>query len=286
MFSTHRPFPEMGDPGSTQAVRPPSGLPDHPAVREDFAAYVRSAAVADRCFAVVMDALEDSVIRDNTLVIFTTDHGIAFPGMKCTLFDGGIGVALIIDYPGNTRRGRSLDALVSQIDLFPTICDLCHLEHPQGLEGRSLVPLLKGERDTVRDELFAEINYHVVYEPLRCVRTPRYKLIRYFGSYDRGLPANCDDSPSKNVYLAKGYFQQPREREMLFDLLFDTVELHNLVAADSCREAYREVYADLRDRLQRWMEVTNDPLLDGEVPLPQGAIVGDESMISPGELAR
>lgn len=157
MFSTHRVFPQTDDPTPTRAIRPPPGLPDHPAVREDFAAYLRSAVVADRCFGIVMDALRDSVFRDDTLVIFTTDHGIAFPGMKCTLFDGGIGVSLIMDFPQNPSGGLVVDALASHIDLLPTIYDLARLESPLGLEGRSLAPLLKRQTETVRDEVFAEL---------------------------------------------------------------------------------------------------------------------------------
>jgi hypothetical protein len=280
MFSTHRRFPVVSDSLSAGEVRPPADLPDHPAVRGDFAAYTRSAAVADRCFGIVMDALADSSIRDNTLVVFTTDHGIAFPGMKCTLFDGGIGVSLIIDYPGNPRRGRVADALVSQIDLLPTICELCHLEHPPGIQGHSLVGLLNGGKEAVRDQVFAEINYHVVCEPMRCVRTDRYKLIRYFGKSDRGIPANCDDSPSKDFLLESGYFARPREREMLFDLIFDPTERRNLAGDPS----YQQVREDLKGRLEVWMEATEDPLLQGEVPKPEGAVVGHAGMISPAEL--
>jgi arylsulfatase A-like enzyme len=174
-----------------------------------------------------------------------------------------------------------MDALVSQIDLFPTICDLARLEFPQGLEGRSLVPLLRREQGTVRDEIFAEINYHVVYEPRRCIRTPRYKLIRYFGDWDRGIPANCDDSPSKDLLLEKGYFDSPREGEMLFDLYFDPEERRNLAGNPS----HQSIRRDLNDRLQVWMEETDDPFLQGEVSRPEGAIVGDASMISQRELA-
>jgi arylsulfatase A-like enzyme len=148
MFSTHRRFPEAPEPLPTDSLRPPDPLPDHPVVRRDFAAYCRSAAVADRCFGIVMDALNASAIRDDTLIIFTTDHGIAFPGMKCTLFDGGIGVSLLIDFPGHLNRGRVIDALVSHLDLYPTICELAGLEPPQGLEGYSLVadPVLRRSR--------------------------------------------------------------------------------------------------------------------------------------------
>ena len=109
-----------------------------------------------------------------------------------------------------------------------------------------------------------------MYEPLRCVRTSRYKLIRDFGSYKRGLPANCDDSPSKDLFLENGYFDRPREREMLFDLYFDPGERRNLAGNRSCRK----IFGDLKNRLEGWMEDTRDPLLQGEVPRPEGAIVG------------
>lgn len=72
----------------------------------------------------VLSALDASGLADKTLVICTTDHGIAFPGMKCTLTGRGIGVLLIMRGPGGIPAGRVCDALVSHIDIFPTICDL------------------------------------------------------------------------------------------------------------------------------------------------------------------
>jgi arylsulfatase A-like enzyme len=160
----------------------------------------------------ILEALSTSAIGNSTLVIFTTDHGIAFPGMKCTFFDSGIGVSLMLDYPGNPSKGCVVDALVSQIDLLPTICELANLESPSGIQGCSLVPLLERRKQTVGDEVFAEINYHVVYEPMRCIRSNRYKLIRYFGNCEHVMPANCDDSPSKDVFMEAGYFNGPRAR--------------------------------------------------------------------------
>ena len=136
------------------------------------------------------------------------------------------------------------------------------------------------QRDTVRNELFAETNYHVVYEPMRCIRSQRYKLIRCFGSRERGLPANCDDSPSKGVFLDSGYFDSACSQQLLFDLYFDPGEKRNLVEERS----YQQIYRNLDTRLQTWMEQTDDSLLKGEVPKPEGAVVGDPSMISPQEL--
>ena len=128
--------------------------------------------------------------------------------------------------------------------------------------------------------MFAEINCHVVYEPMRCIRSNRYKLIRYFGNYDRLMPANCDDSPSKDVLLEAGYFDLPREREMLFDLYSDPSEQRNRITD----KRYRRIYRDLDKRLRSWMEETGDPLLQGGVPKPAGARVGIPAMISPAEL--
>ena len=71
----------------------------------------------------VLDALEETGLADNTLVICTTDHGIAFPRMKCHLTDAGMGVMLMIRGPGGFEGGRVIDGMVSHIDIFPTICE-------------------------------------------------------------------------------------------------------------------------------------------------------------------
>src|SRR5207247_1678035 len=101
-------------------------------------------------------------------------------GMKCHLTDRGIGVMLILRGPGVFSGGKVCDAMVSQIDLFPTLCDLLEIEKPAWLQGRSLLPLLHGEAEEVNDEIFAEVTYHAAYEPQRCVRTRRWKYIRRY----------------------------------------------------------------------------------------------------------
>src|SRR6185295_6919052 len=93
---------------------------------------------------------------DDTLVIFTTDHGLAFPGAKATLYDRGIGVALIVRGPGGFDGGRVVDALVSHLDVYPTLCDLAGIERPAFLQGRSLLPLARREAAEIRDVIFAE----------------------------------------------------------------------------------------------------------------------------------
>ncbi len=269
LHHTHRKFPDI-DPGiNPDYVQPPMPLYDSRECREDMAAFMTSAMTADRYIGSVLDALRQSGKEDDTLVIYTTDHGIAFPQMKCNLYDTGIGVSLILKYPGNPLKGKAVDALVSQLDLYPTLCDLIHAEKPGWLQGCSLLPLFKGESDQVREEIFSEVSYHAAYEPMRCIRTQRYKLIRFYDEHDCFIPDNIDGSPSKNFVINHGFLEQKREREMLFDLYLDPVERANLIGD----EKYNAVYADLNKRLSDWQLATDDPILKGPVPKPEGAII-------------
>lgn len=283
LFCTHREFPRIKEDIRPDYIMPPANLYDCKENREDMAAYIQSAAIADRCFGIVLKELRESGLEDETVVVFTTDHGIAFPAMKCTLYDTGIGTAFMIKYPGNPSRGTATDALVSQIDLFPTLCDLCGLPKPDWLQGTSLKGILQGETDRVHEHIFAEVTYHASYEPMRCIRTERYKLIRRY-DYHRGIvPANIDRGKSKQFLLDHGMMNRAIPREMLFDLYLDPVERQNLVD-DS---AYLEVYNDLSDKLSKWMEETADPLVHvlHRVPAPPNARVCRLSSLHPkGEL--
>ena len=184
-FETHREFfrPAAGE---DRYVLPPSNLPDTPETRADMAAFAASARSLDDGIGAVLGALDDLGLADDTLVICTTDHGMAFPGAKTTLTDRGIGVFLIMRGPGGFEGGRVSDALVSHIDLYPTVCDLLDIEAPGFLQGESLMPLVTGERESVRDAIFAEGTYHAAYEPQRAVRTPRWKFIKRFGDPTSG----------------------------------------------------------------------------------------------------
>ncbi len=94
--------------------------------------------------------------------------------------------------------GKAVDALVSQIDVFPTFCDLLNFEKPAWLQGRSFYPILNGATEEIRDELFSEVTFHTSYEPMRCIRTKRYKLIKYFGEHDGYFPANIEGDHPKD----------------------------------------------------------------------------------------
>ena len=259
-FETHREFPPAGD----VEPAPPANLPDVAATRRDMAAFAASAARLDEGVGIVVDA-----VPANTLVILTTDHGVPFPGAKATLTDRGLGVMLIL--AGLGQHGVS-DALVSQLDVYPTIFELAGLAVPAWARGRSLL------HAGGHEEVFGELTFHAAYEPQRCVRTRRYKYIRRF---DGGLPvlANIDDSPSKTLLVDAGLGDRVQPAEQLYDLLFDPNEAANL-AGDP---AYGAVLDGLRSRLDLWMSDTADPLLDGPVAPPPGATLNLPDQLSPSD---
>jgi N-sulfoglucosamine sulfohydrolase len=260
-FETHREFPE---PGDARFALPPANLPDTPATRRDMAAFQASAALLDEGVGTVLEA-----VGENTLVILTTDHGLPFPGAKATLTDRGLGVLLILH--GLGLHGVS-DALVSQIDVYPTVLQLAGVETPPWARGRSL---LQGEG---HDAIFGELTFHAAYEPQRAIRTRRHKYIR---RYDGGMPvlANIDDGPSKDLLVEQGLAERVQPAEQLYDLLFDPGEEVNL-AGDP---AHAAVVAGLRSRLEAWMAETGDPLLAGPVAPPAGAVLNLPDQRSPSD---
>ena len=245
-------------------------MPDTPETRYDTAAYKTCVRILDTEVGRVLNAIDRAGLSDNTLVISTTDHGIAFPMMKCNLTDHGIGVLLIMRGPGFSG-GKVIDGMVSQIDLFPTLCDVIGIDHPHWLQGKSVLPLIRDETDEIRDEIFAEVNYHSYYDPQRAIRTKKWKYIRHWYPTQRPGDINCDGSPSKSYFLTQGWRRQNQPHEQLYDLIFDPYETNNL-ASDS---NHQDAIDDLRHRLQTWMETTDDPLLAGSVPAPEGARIND-----------
>jgi N-sulfoglucosamine sulfohydrolase len=205
-FETHREYYEPSSIRDALYSRPPDGIVDTPETRRDMAAFKASARSLDQGVGMVLEALEVNGLADRTLVILTTDHGLAYPDAKATMYDAGIGVMLVLRGPGGFVGGQVRDQLVSHLDVFPTICDVAGIDPPDWLEGESLVPLVTGQIDKVRDEVFAEVTYHAAYEPQRAIRTDCYKYMRRFDTEHPGrvLP-NLDDGPTKDVLLAAGW---------------------------------------------------------------------------------
>jgi N-sulfoglucosamine sulfohydrolase len=276
-FETHRSFFAPTSVRDTLYSLPPTGLPDTIASRRDMAAFKSSARSLDQGIGAVLHALHDLGLTDSTLIICTTDHGVAFPNAKATLFDRGTGVMLLMRGPGFTG-GKVVDAMVTHLDVYPTICELAGIRKPPSwLQGKSLMPLVRGEADRLHEAIFAETTYHAAYQPHRSVRTERWKYIRRLDDYPHPILANCDDSASKDLWVEHGWGERIVPEEQLYDLLFDPDEGANL-AADPSRSGVLE---EMRDRLETWMRETDDPLLEGPVAPPEGAMINQQTQLSP-----
>jgi N-sulfoglucosamine sulfohydrolase len=280
---THRVFDEPGPDEDERYTLPPPTFPDTPETRRDMASFKASARKLDGYMGRVFDLLAEHGVADDTLVICTTDHGIAFPSMKCNLYDGGIGIMLIMRWANGADYGFTpgsvSDALTSQIDLFPTLCDIVGIEPPTWLEGTSLLPALRIEVEDVNEEIFAEVNFHASYEPMRCARTNRWKYIKRWSDRSNPILPNCDNSVSKTLWQENGWKQRELASEELYDLVFDPNERDNLAQ----NPTYADTLSDMRSRLDRWMERTDDPLLAGKVEAPSGAKLNDPAGDSPNE---
>jgi N-sulfoglucosamine sulfohydrolase len=281
-FETHRDFFAPTSVRDTLYSLPPPNLPDVPVTRKDMAAFKASARSLDHGIGAVLHALHDFGLVENTLVLCTTDHGVAFPGAKATLFDRGLGVMMLMRGPGGFSGGKVVDAQVSHLDVYPTLCELAGVQAPDWLQGTSLMPLVRGEAERLHEAIFAETTYHAAYQPHRAIRTDRWKYIRRFDNYPHPVLANCDDSESKELLVEAGWGDQIVPEEQLYDLVLDPAEAANLVGD----EAHAEVRGELRARLEAWMRETDDPLLEGPVPPPPGAIVNEPWQLSPDDPPR
>jgi arylsulfatase A-like enzyme len=246
-------------------------MPDNAVTRREMANFKMGVELMDGNVGRVLRALDTPELRASTLVIFTTDHGPGVCEMKCTLSDRGTGVVMIMRGPSDPQYaqatvfggGKVVDGMTQHLDLYPTICELVGAERPEGLDGKSLMPLVRGEVDEIHDAIFTEQTYHYsdTPRPLRAVRTSRWKYVR---SYKPDQPRGVDRGPAQAFWEAHGYGDMRFPDEALYDLVFDPHEAHNLAAS----EGHAAVLEEMRGRLREWIASTGDPLVDGVIPEP------------------
>ena len=263
---THRPYPALTNDQLRDAhPQVPAYLPAGPEAAGELAALEVAIAQMDAAVGRVLSALESAGRAENAMVVFTTDHGLAMPRAKCTLYDPGLEVALMLRWPGGEVRQGEASALVSNIDVLPTLLEAAGASLSTGLSGRSLMPVLRGETVEHRDAIFAEKTFHSYYDPMRCVRTRRHKYIRNFESaFAVEVPGDIQAGATFRANPSLYSKDRPSVVE-LYDLESDPLEQRNLAGAPNLRDVERELSA----RLWRWMRETDDPLLQGPVASPR-----------------
>jgi arylsulfatase A-like enzyme len=214
-----RTSPRELRPDPHEITLPPNFMPEHPfdngdmtirdecitgwprtpaAIQEQRADYYGMVAHLDRCVGRILEALEASGQAENTYVVYVSDHGLAVGSHglmgKENVYEHSIRVPLLIAGPG-IPAGKEYSVLCQALDLYATLCELCHIAVPEGLDSRSLLPTLSGlGLDSVhRDAVFC------AYHKQRAVVTPRWKLIKYSHLDRRQLfdlkndPFECSD---------------------------------------------------------------------------------------------
>ena len=267
LFEPHRPFDYGGvAPDASQGIALPDWIPQDTEARkaaaeEEFAAIQGAVREMDAQVGRILDSLEQNGLADTTLVVFTSDHGLAVARAKCSLYDPGIEVPLLLRDPRQPEwRGLVREGLTSGVDVAPTLLDLLGLPaEPRMVDGHSLRPLLEKEH-AIRESIFAEKSYHRDYDPIRCARTQTHKLIVNFEN-NTAYDAPSDILPSPIMRESWSRFLKPRDPVELYDLRADPTEQNNL-AADPEHADLRE---ELQARLRQWMHDTEDPLLDGPI---------------------
>ena len=269
-----------------EVVVPPY-LPDTPTARAELAQYYESVSRVDQGVGRLVEILKDTGVYDQTLILYISDHGIAFPGAKTTVYEPGLRIPLIVRHP-DIGAGLVNEAMVSLVDITPTILDFAGVEPPtyaqhinlapvrrylpdeHGLHGRSFLPILGEARAEGWDEVFASHTFHEIqmYYPMRVVRDRKYKLI---WNIAHGLPypfaSDLWASPTWQAVYAQGpqamfgprsvqdYIHRPEFE--LYDVEKDPYEARNL-AGDGRYAAVLDAY---KARLRAFQQRTSDPWL-------------------------
>jgi len=250
----------------------PGFLFDHPAVREELALYYSSVRRADDAVGAILDALEASGEAERTVVMFLSDHGMPLPFAKTQLYHHSTRTPWIVRWPNVVKAGAVDERhMISGIDALPTLLDIAGVEHPAGLQGRSFLPLLKGQVQAGRDFVIKEYNENAGGQrcPMRGVQTRRYLYLfnpwsdgeRVMKTATRGTQtfrtmkqlAATDEKIAARLELF-----DHRVVEEFYDIENDPEARVNLVDAPEHRAALDQH----RAMLQKWMAETDDPALE------------------------
>jgi uncharacterized sulfatase len=181
--SPHSPH-TMGDRSlfDENKITLPPYLADTPETRKAFVNYLAEINYLDGQLKQILDVLDNSGFKDNTLVIFCTEQGNSLPFAKWTLYNAGVGSGIIARWPGKIKRGTQSDALVEFSDFVPTFIDIAGGKEPVGLDGSSILPVLLGDKQSHKEYTFSLQTTRTIlsgaeYYPIRSVSNGEYRLI-------------------------------------------------------------------------------------------------------------
>ena len=251
-------------------VSVPGHLIDTPELRSDILDYCLEIDYLDTQIDRMLRTLEAAGEIDNTIVVITSDNGIALPRSKGTLYDMGTRMPFAVAWPAEVPAGRASDDFVILADLAPTFLEAAGVRIPGAMTGRSLMKVLQSDKsgliDPSRDWVVTAIENHGHPYPVRAIRTHRYQYIRNFKpernptSSDENL-VRYKDHPEYSRFYRLVHGKRPAEE--LYDMTNDPWQVDNL-ASDPCHEEAKRILAE---RLEQHLRDTGDPrMIDGEFP--------------------
>lgn len=277
----HRPYHNPDEPLKNRAEGPsriyspdeitvPGFVTDLPKVRKELSYYYNSTRRLDDTFGKVMQALEESGQAENTLVLFLSDNGIAFPFAKANTYYASNRTPLLVRWPGVTKAGTvNKKDLISTVDYFATVLDILKIPFSGKTNGRSFLALLEGKPQPGRDRIFTQIDTKQAGgpTPMRSVISPGFSYIfnswadgqRVYRNNNEGLTLKAmEEAAATNSHAAERVKTfRLRYPEELYDLEKDPDGLHNLINDP----AQKRRIQGFRKELETWMVKTNDPLL-------------------------
>ena len=263
-FEPHRPFDYGGvKPDKSKGVYIPKYIPKNIYSRREFAEMQGAIKKMDDTVFKIINLLKKKNLYENTIIVFTTDHGIPFPRAKGTLYDSGIETCLIISYPKLNIKNKKFSELITNIDILPTLLDFAKIKIPKKIQGKSFYPLILNKKYSENNEIFAEKTYHDLFDPMRCVRNKNFKLIINFDS-DKIIRVPGDIMMGDTYKTMLGQIINIRERYELYDINRDKFERKNLANS----KKYKSIKRELLRKIIRWMKKTKDPLLKKQIQSP------------------
>jgi N-sulfoglucosamine sulfohydrolase len=260
-------------------VKVPGFLPDISDVRKEMAGYCTSARRLDDMVGEILSELAKTKNADDTIVVFLSDHGMSAPFAKSNCYVESTRTPLIIRWPKQIQKQHiDLGHMISVVDLLPTLLEAVGLPLPEKLDGRSFFPLMKGEKQSGRDAIFAQ--FHHIHGrnpyPMRSIITKDHAYL--FNAWSDGERTYRAESMAgltyramkkeveKNPGLAKRvYHLEHRTVEEFYDLRKDPFCLENLLPYKDQGAAFKlgnEALEMLRQKLRTWMVEYNDFALE------------------------
>ena len=271
-METHRRWGADYEAPIVERIEVPAYMPDSDLARKDLATFAKQVARLDESVGNILQAVKEGDLEENTVIVFTTDHGIALPRAKQTLYDSGLRCALIVKTPDMNPCGQVHDRMVAMADLLPSVIEVAGVALPEGLREKSFAGLLTGESVKTPSAVFSEYNWgrrsgRWFYQPIRSIRTERYKFIINYSRQPNFVVDGWLSRFGADYRSVESHFSQPKAEEELYDLSSDPDELNNL--ADDPQ--FSKLGGELRGRLLHFLAETRDPILDGPVANKVGA---------------